>query len=252
MLARALPMLRHVLDFAYPGVCANCDGDAPAGAVLCEECDAHLEDQARAHGCEKCAMPVATASAPCPYCLGKGVAWFDRIIRLGIFEDPLKHLIHQMKYHRRWPLGELLADRLLDTERAKALLTETDVLVPVPLHFRRHFSRGYNQADLIARRLGWQCRIPVLPAVRRTRATDSQTHQHSHAKRAANVRGAFALRPRFARSLEGKHVVVVDDVTTSASTLTAVGRVLSRAKPASLCAIVLAIADPRHRGFEAK
>ena len=74
-----------------------------------------------------------------------------------------------MKYHRRWPLAELLADRLIETERAKTLLTETDVLVPVPLHFRRHFSRGYNQADVIARRIGWKCDIPVVHAVRRTR-----------------------------------------------------------------------------------
>jgi ComF family protein len=252
MLARALPMLRHVLDFAYPGICANCDGDAPAGAVLCEECDAHLEDQARAHACPRCAMPLSSDGAPCPYCLGKGIAWYDRLIRLGVFEDPLRHLIHQMKYHHRWPLAELLADRLIETECAKSLLTETDVLVPVPLHFRRHFARGYNQAEVIARRLGWRCQIPVVRSVRRTRNTDSQTHQHSHAKRVANMRGAFALHPRLGREVAGKHVVVVDDVTTSASTLAAIGRILSRAKPASLCAIVLAIADPKHRGFEAK
>jgi len=110
MLTRALPpmlrpILRHVLDFCYPGVCACCDADAPGGAVLCADCDAHLREQSSAQACENCAMPLATEGAPCPYCLGKGVPWFERIIRLGVFDDPLKHLIHQMKYHRRWPLA---------------------------------------------------------------------------------------------------------------------------------------------------
>ena len=250
MLSRAVPILRHVLNFCYPGVCTCCGGDAPGGAVLCRECDAHLLDQSRAHACERCAMPVAYEAAPCPYCHGDGAAWFEKVVRLGVFEDPLKHLIHQMKYHRRWPLGELLADRLVDTERAKGLLTGTEVLVPVPLHIRRHLTRGYNQADVITRRIGWRCEIPVVHAVRRTRNTESQTNVHSQANRSANVRGAFELR-RAAKALRGKHVVVVDDVMTTAATLASVARVLQRARPASLCAIVLAIADPRHRGFEA-
>ena len=250
MLARTLPLLRHVLDFCYPGVCACCDAGAAGGAVLCAECDAHLHQQTHSHACERCAMPVPYEGAPCPYCHGKGARWFGKILRLGVLEDPLKHLIHQMKYHRRWPLGELLADRLIGTERAKGLLTGTDVLVPVPLHLRRQLTRGYNQADVIARRIGWRCGIPVLHAVRRTRNTDSQTNVHSQENRAANVRGAFELR-RGAKALRGRHVVVVDDVMTTAATLASVARVLKKARPASLCAIVLAIADPRHRGFEA-
>jgi ComF family protein len=171
-------------------------------------------------------------------------------VRLGIFDDPIKHLIHQFKYHRRWPLGEMLADRLLDTERAKGLLTETQVLVPVPLHFRRHISRGYNQADVIARRLGAKCHVPLIRAARRIRNTETQTTLHSVEKRFANVRGAFELR-RCAHKLQGKHVVVIDDVMTAGATLKSLGHLLKQAEPASLCAMVIAIADPRRRGFEA-
>jgi ComF family protein len=195
-------------------------------------------------------MPLATHGAPCPHCLGKGVPHFERIIRLGVFEHPLKHLVHQMKYHKHWVLGEYLADKLADTERAKGLLTETDALVPVPLHFRRHVARGYNQADVIARKLGGGGRkIRVVHALRRTRDTETQTHLPSHDKRVENVRGAFALR-RAAKHLRGRHVVVVDDVTTSGSTLQEIARTLKEAEPASLCAIVLAIADRKGRGFE--
>jgi ComF family protein len=194
-------------------------------------------------------MPFGSHGAPCPYCHGKGPPHFDRVIRLGVFADPIRQAIHQLKYHRRWPLGEQLADRLLQTERAKGLLTEMQAIVPVPLHFRRHVSRGYNQADVIGARVGGACRVPVVHAVRRTRDTETQTHL-SQARRRENMRGAFALR-RAARRIRGKHVLVVDDVMTTGETLRAVARVLRAVEPASLCALVLAVADPRHRDFEA-
>lgn len=243
-------LLAHVLDFAFPGVCANCDAATGTALELCDDCIAMIDQMAAAPACLVCAMPLASHGAPCAHCLAKGVAHYERIIRLGVFEDPLKHLIHQIKYHKRWALGEFLAGRLFATERAKGLLTETDVLVPVPLHFRRHVERGYNQADVIAARIAKLNRgTPVIHALRRTRNTETQTALHSHEKRVENVRGAFALR-RAARHITGKHVVVVDDVMTTGSTILEVARTLKQAQPASLCAIVLAIADRKGRGFE--
>jgi ComF family protein len=242
-------LLGHVLDFAYPGICANCDATTGSLSQLCEGCDAMLDELIRAAACELCAMPLALDGAPCPYCKAKGIPHFDRVIRLGVFDDPLRHLIHQMKYHGRWALAEFLASRLFATERAKGLLTETQALVPVPLHFRRHVARGYNQADVIAAKIARLNRTPVVYALRRTRNTETQTHLHSHAKRIENLRGAFALR-RAARHLRGTHVIVVDDVMTTGATMLEVARTLKHAEPASLCAIVLAIADPKGRGFE--
>lgn len=243
--------MNSALDFCYPGACASCERSIEGAGYLCSECTDDLDALADAPACAHCAKPLASAGGPCPYCFGNGIAPYDRIIRLGVFEDPIKHLIHQMKYHRRWALGEQLAERLIETERSKGLLTHTNALVPVPLHYARHIARGYNQADVIARRIGKYCRIPIIHAARRVRATATQTNLHSHEKRLANVRNAFALKPAQAKKLFGKHVIVVDDVMTSGATLKAVGYVLKHAAPASLCAIVLAIADPRHRGFEA-
>ena len=244
-------ILGHALDFCYPGYCASCDATLEGGGVLCRECTSNLDALAVAHACDYCAKPLASAGAPCPYCFGAGVAPFERIIRLGVFDDPIKHLIHQMKYNHRWSLGEYLADRLIETERTKGLMPGTDVLVPVPLHIVRHIARGYNQADVIARRVGKICDKPVVLAVRRIRATETQTNLHSHEKRFANVRGAFVLHRRLARKIFGRHVMVIDDVTTSGATLKAVGMALKEAAPASLCAMVIAIADPKGRSFQA-
>src|SRR2546421_5125972 len=110
-------LLHHLLDFCYPGICASCDANSERGASLCCECSTQLDALASASACPFCAMPSATDNAPCPYCHGNGHFPFERIIRLGVFDEPLKHLIHHMKYHKRWTLAEELADRLIATER---------------------------------------------------------------------------------------------------------------------------------------
>lgn len=241
-------LLSRVVDFCYPGACAVCQQPAPGAQPICTSCDNELRLLELAAACEHCAMPLAAPDAPCPHCDGKGIGHFQCILRLGIFADPLKHLVHQVKYHHRWPLAEFLAGRLFARERVKGLLTETQVIVPVPLHIVRHVQRGYNQAEVLARRLASLARVKLaLPAVR-LRHTPSQTQMTSQARREANLRDAFGLvRPE---SIRGRHVVVVDDVMTTGATLRSFARCLHGAKPASLCAIVIAAADPRHRDFE--
>jgi len=192
-------------------------------------------------------MPIAMANAPCPRCLGKGLYPYQRIARLCIYDDPAKTLVRQFKYHRRWPLAEWLTDRLLEQPRMQSLLEQIDLIVPVPLHRRRQFSRGYNQAKVIAARIAKKSKHPLIQPLRRTRNTEQQTAQTSQKARHANVRDAFALKDP--EAIEGKSILVIDDVLTTGATLQAVGRTLLAAKPAALRAVVLAVADPRHRDF---
>jgi ComF family protein len=194
-------------------------------------------------------MPLTADNAPCPYCQGAGLTPINQIIRLGVFTDPLKSVIHQMKYHKRWPLAEFLADHLAHHTRTRNLITPDTILIPVPLHYRRHFSRGYNQSDLLARRLKSQLNCHLSRPAKRIRDTVTQTHIHAKAEREANVRGAFALK-RHHQSLENHPVVIVDDVLTTGATLRAFARTLKQANPSSISAIVLAIADPRRRDFQ--
>jgi len=199
--------------------------------------------------CPRCAKPIVQQGDPCPWCGGKGIYPFDRILRLGVFEEPLKGLIHHAKYHDRWPLAETLAARIAGPERARRLLADADAIIPIPLHYRRHFQRGYNQADVIARRLARSCRRRVAHPLMRTRNTPSQTEQHSHQAREENVRNAFALADE--SWVHGKNVVLIDDVMTTGATLQWAARALLQAKPNNISAIVLAVADPKGRDFQA-
>jgi len=245
---RPAALLSHVMDFCYPGACAICQAHAPGRHPMCDGCKNELHLLERAPACDRCAMPLAELDAPCPYCDDKGIHPFERILRLGVFEDPLKHLIHQAKYHHRWPLAEFLAERLSEQQLVNGLLRQTDVVVAVPLHVLRQVRRGYNQAEVLARRLASLNKLKLAKPAVRLRNTETQTHIHSQAKREENLRDAFGLVNQ--KCIRGKHVVLVDDVMTTGATLKSFARCLKEAEPASLSAIVVAIADPKRRGFE--
>src|ERR1700733_6910496 len=174
---------RHLIDFLYPPMCAVCNVTYSSDSPLCGECLIKLNQLAAAPACRHCGLPIAQADAPCPRCLGEGMRPFERIARLAVFDDPLRHLIHQIKYHGRWPLAEFLAERLAQQESVKELLREADLIAAVPLHPWREFSRGFNQADVIARRLGKKMRVKVASPIVRLKNTQTQTYLYFREKR---------------------------------------------------------------------
>jgi ComF family protein len=252
VLTRVRTLTSHLIDFCYPRVCLACDASLDETSAstlsLCDDCSFELAALQAAPFCDRCGMPVVELDDPCAHCQGKGVPHFERVIRLGVFDDPLKHLIHQMKYHRRWPIAEMLARKLVDHEPVKALLSETDVLVPVPLHPFRQISRGFNQAEVIAKTIGRICRLRIVKPLVRARRTPMQTSMPSSAQRMQNMRDAFLLVD--GKRIRNKHVVLIDDVMTTGATLQSAARALVDAKPASLCTLTIAIADPKHRDFQ--
>jgi ComF family protein len=242
-------LLRDAVDLIYPPRCVCCRQTALQDhTAFCSGCRSDLDELAATAACDRCAVPLP-AGAACPFCQGRGLHPFDQIVALGPFRDPLRSLIHQMKYHHRWPLAEILADRLLDEPRVARLLDQTDVLVPVPLYWRRQIARGYNQADALARRLARRRGIPLVHPIIRLKNTPPQTAIHARAQREQNLRNAFGLVD--GKPICGKRLTLVDDVMTTAATLKSAARALEDARPAAISALVLAVADPRRHDFQA-
>jgi ComF family protein len=198
--------------------------------------------------CHFCAAPVHQPDAPCPHCQGEGVRPLERIARLALYRKPLRELILKIKYHGRWTLAEFLADRLTRQSSVQKLLADADLIVPVPLHPWRQFSRGFNQAQIVSRRLSKHFHRKLAEPIVRLKNTETQTHLHSKEKRFENLRDAFGLlRPKLVRD---KHIVLVDDVITTGATLVSAARTILEAEPASISAIVLAVADAKGKDFE--
>jgi competence protein ComFC len=238
-------IIEPLLSIVLPSSCTICGKPEDDAAPLCRACQDMLARLQSHPACPACGKPLAPGSA-CGWCAGKGIPHFNRVARLGAYEEPLRGLIIQMKYHHRWPFAKYLARRLTESPSVGELLDSIDCIVPVPLHWRRQISRGYNQAELLARRISKHCGKPVIRAAARVRHTPTQT-MLSPTARGENVRDAFALRNHAA--IAGKRVLVIDDVLTTSATLQHLARALIKAQPKSLDALVLAVADPKHAGL---
>jgi ComF family protein len=151
---------------------------------------------------------------------------------LGPYAGALRSAIHELKYRGRRRVAARLADALLGEPSVRALLAADAVLVPVPLHPRRKRERGFNQAEWLAAELARRVPVRLAPAVLvRRKETAPQTGLSASARR-ANVRGAFAVRRR--AQVDGRVVVLVDDVLTTGATALACAQALRQAGAAQV------------------
>jgi ComF family protein len=160
-------------------------------------------------------MAAGDASGPCGNCLDEHSP-LDGVRSYGFYAGPLGIAVQQFKYSGLHCLAGPLAELMRKGwEWLAPAGVEFDLVVPVPLHFRRERERGYNQSALLARELGVHLRCPVArDALVRTRATASQTSLNAKDRR-VNVRGAFQC---VKGDLRGARVLLVDDVYTTGST----------------------------------
>ncbi len=162
---------------------------------------------------------------------------FDAAYCFGSYEGRLRDWIHLFKYGRvrtlAEPLVELLAAAVPRTERF-------DAIVPVPLHWRKRWQRGFNQSGLLAAGMARKWGVPVVNALRRRRFTSAQAGLSNTARR-KNVAAAFAARCRLA----GKHILLIDDVLTTGSTAAACARALRASGAVRIAVAAPARADRR-------
>jgi ComF family protein len=226
------------LDVALPTLCVACRAPV-SGEGVCAACWAKLSFIAPPF-CERLGIPFV-------YDPGPGILSMEAIAdppayaraRAAVrYDDVARKLVHGLKYQDRSdlapPLGRWMA-------RAGAeILNSADVIVPVPLHWRRGWSRRYNQSGALAKVIGGTCGVPVAGTVlKRIRPTPQQIGL-SRSERAKNVQGAFQVPTERRAEVDGRRTVLVDDVLTTGATVDACARALLRAKAASVDVLVFA------------
>lgn len=232
--------LVRLADIITPPLCLACHSPLGTHDSLCPACWIRI-DFIRPPLCDRLGIPLpfdagaATLSAqaiaaPPVYGRARAVARYD-----GVMRD----LVHDLKFHDRHDAVRLFGRWLAETGRD--LIADADLMVPVPLHRLKLLRRRFNQAAVLTAELSRITATPAAPlALIRTRKTEPQIGLTS-VQREANVRGAFAVPPRHRAAIEGRRILLVDDVITTGATATAAARALLNAGAGGVDVLSLAL-----------
>ena len=236
--ASARAVLRAALDLALPRLCAVCR-EPVEGEGLCPACWAKLSFITRPY-CERLGIPFV-------YDPGPGILSMEAIAdppayqraRAAVrFDEIARALVHALKYGDRLDLAPMMGRWL--AQAGSELLAEADALVPVPLHWRRHWARRFNQSALLAATVAKASGVPIATrALKRVKSTPQQVGL-SRAQRAVNIQGAFRVPADGKAEVVGRRLVLIDDVLTSGATVEGCAKALLRAGARSVDVLVFA------------
>ena len=229
-------ILKHLLDFLLPPTCPVCYARVAENG-LCPKCFSALEFIGT-QKCSVCGQPldaIVPGMAVCGKCL-KDPPHFHQAEAVFKYNDVIKRLILPFKHTDHIELTELFVKWM--TANSKALIEQNDILIPVPLHWRRLLKRKYNQSASMAQRLAKRYGTEYAPLVLvRKKATKSQGHL-SPKERKKNVTGVFGVkRPE---RIQGKAVLLIDDVFTTGATTNECAKVLLKAGAKSVDVLTIA------------
>lgn len=236
---------RALVGLVYPPSCAGCGAATADPGALCPACWAGLRFIE-----EPCCPRYGT-----PFALDLGIGTllspraiseppvFERARAVALYDDTARRLVHRLKYEDRLDLAKAMSAMM--AAAGAMLIADADCVVPVPLHRWRLWRRRFNQAALLARPIAGAGQVPFLPqALARVKATRSQVGL-SRAGRAENLQGAFRVPAAHRAGIQGRRVLLVDDVTTTGATANAAARALLRGGAVSVDLLTFAlVADP--------
>jgi competence protein ComFC len=225
----------------WPAKCVNCgEHSVETASSLCSECWDGLTSVCSADYCRRCGRdvsPYVSSEGICPDCSCDEIL-FDGIARAGRYAESLRKMILAFK-NDKTELSSIMVWLANTTLQTSTFFNDIDYFVPVPLHWRRRFHRGYNQSYLLARGLKHPS-AEVSADLVRIRYTKPQSEMPSTAARLKNVKGAFAVRYR--HSFEGRKICLVDDIKTTNATLNECAKTLKKAGALKVFALVLSVA----------
>lgn len=227
------------LNLFFPPRCSACGAATERAHTLCPACFATLHIVTQP-ACAICGFPFeyeVGAGALCGACLEKTPP-YDKGWAVLRYDEAAKSLVSRLKYADKTHLAPYLG-RLMAAQ-GREVLKDAELLVPVPLHWRRMLTRRYNQSLLLAREASKISGIPLLPdALKRLRHTPPQASLNRK-ERLDNVRGAFMATDKGKTAIAGKTVVLIDDVMTTGATIYACCKTIKRAGAKEVRVLTLA------------
>ncbi len=215
---------RQILDFLFPPTCLLCNTGVSRPHDLCAACFARLPELT-ANYCMCCGGDSAVKELGCGRCIGDKSA-ANRAYFPFPYQGEIARLLLGFKFYDRTEWRTLLARLCWERLQEELRWEEPDIIMPIPLHYRRLLSRRYNQSALLARELAKKLHRPLVTnGLKRIKMTQPQTRL-SPKVRLENVKGAFQADRDLVR---GKTVLLVDDVYTTGATMASAVRELHKA-----------------------
>ncbi len=219
---------RDAVNFLFPPTCHICDSPlAPHERFVCTRC---LGELPRTGYHRRPLNPMEERFA--------GIFPFERATGHFFYtrDSALSRLIQDMKYRGFPGIGRMLGYLAGSELFATGFFAGVDTVVPVPMHIMKRMRRGYNQAEYIARGVSEAIGVPVIPALRAVKGHRTQTRLTLEERR-ANLSGIFCPTPEVA----GRHILLVDDICTTGSTLTAAAEALWKGNPSNLTLLTIGV-----------
>jgi ComF family protein len=224
---RSREYIWQAVDLFIPPFCCHC---GRLGFEICPQCFSSIELVNQSAYCGICGQINHQEGI----CQSEGL-FFERIYSFGFYTGALKSIIQKLKFHRGVGLSRYLVPSICGLIRR--YLPDVDAVVSLPLGARRQLSRGYNQSAVFSKPVAHTLGIPFLPeAVKRIRETASQVGLSAR-ERKLNIRDAFFAEERLAAN---RHFLLMDDITTTGSTINECAKALKSAGAASVSCFTLA------------
>ena len=229
----------RILDALLPPRCISCEAAVDGPGRLCPECWSRVQFIAKPW-CAACGLPFdfdPGEGVLCGPCSAEAPA-YDAARSVMVYDDGARDLILRFKHADRTDAAPTFGRWM--ARAGQDLLAGADWVVPVPLHRARLLWRRYNQSALLAHAVGRAAMVPVAPdALERVRNTPSQGGM-SRSARATNVAGAFRVRHGAKAHIEGRRIVLIDDVMTTGATVQACARTLRKSGASHIGVLTLA------------
>jgi len=233
-LRRLNAILTPLADLLLAPVCFACGSRLrKASELICDDCQAQLA-QSGDDICQRCGTQLEQSC--CPHC-AESIPVFKLARSAYLFKSPVRELVHAFKYDSYTCVAPWLITEMLKVFQSEPSYSDCDLVTAVPLHWVRQRDRGFNQSELLAKRLAKHLGLRYSKLARRTLHTPSQTRL-SKTERERNLDGAFKLISN--KDLLGRHILLIDDVFTTGTTVNHLSRLFLNHQAASVAVLTAA------------
>ncbi|MFH1782895.1 MAG: ComF family protein [Candidatus Omnitrophota bacterium] len=235
-------MIKSLIDLLYPPICQVCEEKIESGSsALCENCSKRIEERLPPF-CEKCGKELFGEAREHELCLDckTSKVYLDRARSILHYNEPLKKIIHNLKYKKMTSSLKDLVDIAVAFIRKNNFSSNCDIITSIPMHPARFFKREINLSSLLAKQIAKTINKPYCEGILKKIKLSTPQSYLKREKRIKNIKGSFSIDKTKAHAIIDKNVLLIDDLYTTGSTLNECAKMLKSSGSKKVEALTIA------------